>query len=50
MKKLNKIWWNDKVKERLLNSDIENEYKINENDKVRSQTAIYDYYLEKNKN
>ncbi|MCL4144549.1 UNVERIFIED_CONTAM: hypothetical protein GTU68_014456 [Idotea baltica] len=42
------ICWSDNVKARLLNSTIENEYRINSNAKVRSQTAIYDYYLNKN--
>lgn len=44
------ICWNDNVKARLLNTSIENEYRVNNNPKVRSQTAIHDYYLEKNKN
>ncbi|GAA4231339.1 polyphosphate kinase 1 [Postechiella marina] len=42
------ICWSDNVKARLLNTDIENEYKIDNKPKVRSQTAIYDYYLNKN--
>tara|TARA_R110000868_G_scaffold5821_2_gene34092 strand:+ start:2717 stop:4780 length:2064 start_codon:yes stop_codon:yes gene_type:complete len=37
--------WNDNVKARLLNTSIENEYKVNDKEKVRSQFAIYDYYL-----
>ena len=42
------ICWSDNVKARLLNSKNENEYRINNNAKVRSQTAIHDYYLNKN--
>ncbi|MEP1488474.1 MAG: polyphosphate kinase 1 [Algibacter sp.] len=42
------ICWSDNVKARLLNTSIENEYRIDNNGKVRSQTAIYDYYLNKN--
>ena len=42
------ICWSDNVKARLLNSENENEYRINNNAKVRSQTAIHDYYLNKN--
>lgn len=41
------ICWSDNVKARLLNTSIENEYRVNENPKVRSQVAIYDYYLDK---
>ncbi len=36
--------WNDNVKARLLNTSNENEYKIDNKEKVRSQFAIYDYY------
>ncbi|WP_418604073.1 polyphosphate kinase 1 [Hwangdonia sp.] len=42
-----KICWNDNVKARLLNTAKENEYRINDKPKVRSQIAIYDYYLNK---
>ncbi|WNH10398.1 polyphosphate kinase 1 [Thalassobellus suaedae] len=41
------ICWNDNVKARLLNESQENEYKINDKPKVRSQFATYDYYLNK---
>lgn len=44
------ICWSDNIKSRLLNTSVENEYRINDNTKVRSQTAIYDYYLNKNNN
>lgn len=44
------ICWSDNVKARLLNTLTENEYRQNNNSKVRSQTALYDYYLNKNKN
>ncbi len=41
------IAWNDNVKARILNDSQNNEYKINNQPKVRSQYAIYDYYLKK---
>ncbi|GGZ70655.1 polyphosphate kinase 1 [Algibacter mikhailovii] len=41
------ISWNDNVKARLLNDSQENEYRVNEKEKVRSQYAVYDYYLKK---
>ncbi len=41
------ISWNDNVKARVLNDSQENEYLKNDKDKVRSQFAIYDYYLNK---
>ncbi|WP_298535535.1 polyphosphate kinase 1 [uncultured Algibacter sp.] len=41
------ISWNDNVKARLLNDSQENEYRVNGNEKVRSQYAVYDYYLKK---
>ena len=44
------ICWNDNVKARLINTSEENEYRINDNPKVRSQIAIYDYYLNKLQN
>ncbi|MEW4924580.1 polyphosphate kinase 1 [Algibacter sp. 2305UL17-15] len=44
------ICWSDNVKARLLNTGNENEYRKNNNTKVRSQIALYDYYLEKLKN
>jgi polyphosphate kinase len=37
--------WNDNVKARLINTSNENEYKVDDKEKVRSQFAIYDYYL-----
>ena len=44
------ISWSDNVKARLLNDSQENEYRVNSNEKVRSQFAIYDYYLKKLEN
>ncbi|WP_406683666.1 polyphosphate kinase 1 [Seonamhaeicola sp. MEBiC1930] len=44
------ICWNDNVKARLINTPNENEYKVNDKPKIRSQVAIYDYYLDKLKN
>lgn len=44
------ICWSDNVKARLINTPNENEYRTDNNTKVRSQIAIYDYYLEKLKN
>lgn len=44
------ICWNDNVKARLINTSKENEYRLNDKQKVRSQTAIYDYYLKKLEN
>ncbi len=44
------ICWSDNIKARLINTSNENEYKINGDTKVRSQIALYDYYLEKLKN
>ncbi|WOD43061.1 polyphosphate kinase 1 [Hwangdonia lutea] len=41
------ICWNDNVKARLLNTANENEYRINDKPRVRSQIDIYDYYLNK---
>ena len=41
------ICWRDNVKARLINTSTENEYRINDKPKVRSQFATYDYYLEK---
>src|SRR5690606_15823068 len=41
------ICWSDNVKARLINTSYENEYKIDDNPKVRSQVATYDYYLKK---
>lgn len=44
------ISWNDNVKARVLNDSQENEYRQNDKEKVRSQFAIYDYYLKKIEN
>lgn len=41
------ICWSDNVKARFLNESQDNEYRINDKPKVRSQYATYDYYLEK---
>ncbi|MFI1773634.1 polyphosphate kinase 1 [Thalassobellus citreus] len=41
------ICWNDNVKARLLNESQNNEYRVNDKPKVRSQFATYDYYLNK---
>jgi polyphosphate kinase len=41
------ICWNDNVKARMLNESQENEYRVNNKEKVRSQFAIYDYYVKK---
>lgn len=44
------ICWSDNVKARLINTENENEYRVNDKPKVRSQIALYDYYLDKLKN
>ncbi len=44
------ICWSDNVKARLINTTQENEYKLNDKQKVRSQLAIYDYYQNKLEN
>lgn len=44
------ICWSDNVKARLINTSQENEYKLNDKQKVRSQLAIYDYYKNKLEN
>jgi polyphosphate kinase len=44
------ISWSDNVKARLINTPNENEYRIDNNPKVRSQIATYDYYLKKLEN
>lgn len=41
------ISWNDNVKARLLNASQKNEYRKDNKEKIRSQLAIYDYYLKK---
>ena len=44
------ICWSDNVKARVLNASQENEYKVNKNEKVRSQFETYNYYLKKLEN
>lgn len=44
------ISWNDNVKARLLCGNHENKYRRNDLPKVRSQFAIYDYYVDKLQN
>ncbi|GAA4899654.1 polyphosphate kinase 1 [Flaviramulus aquimarinus] len=44
------ISWSDNVKARVLNDSQENEYRINDQEKVRSQFAVYDYYIKKLEN
>lgn len=44
------ICWSDNVKARMLNDSQENQYRVNDNEKVRSQFAIYDYYVKKLEN
>ncbi|WP_298497838.1 polyphosphate kinase 1 [uncultured Algibacter sp.] len=44
------ISWSDNVKARILNDSQENEYRINNKLKVRSQFATYDYYIKKLEN
>jgi polyphosphate kinase len=39
--------WNDSVKARIFNEAQDNEYRESRNGEVRSQFAMYDYYLEK---
>jgi polyphosphate kinase len=41
------IGWSDNVKARIISSKNDNAYRRNDNVKVRSQLAMYDYYLEK---
>ncbi|TBN00475.1 polyphosphate kinase 1 [Hyunsoonleella flava] len=41
------ICWSDNVKARLINTQKENEYRVDDNPRVRSQIALYDYYLDK---
>ncbi len=41
------ICWKDNIKSRLINTDKENEYRLNAKVKVRSQIALYDYYVDK---
>lgn len=44
------ISWNDNIKARVLNDSQENEYRVNDKEKVRSQFAVYDYYHKKLEN
>lgn len=41
------IGWSDNVKARIQSSDLKNEYKKNDNIKIRSQQEIYNYYAAK---
>ena len=41
------ISWNDNVKARVFSESQDNAYRKNGNAKIRSQFAMYDYYLEK---
>ncbi|MFS4456887.1 polyphosphate kinase 1 [Maribacter sp. 2304DJ31-5] len=41
------ISWRDNVKARLFNEAQDNAYRENNKEKVRSQFALYDYYLDK---
>ena len=41
------ICWSDNVKAREITKKINNAYRTNENEKVRSQFKIYEYYQEK---
>ena len=43
-----KIYWNDNVKSRFINSPKINSYKKNKNPVYRSQPEVYKYYQEKN--
>ncbi|WP_299336889.1 polyphosphate kinase 1 [uncultured Psychroserpens sp.] len=41
------ICWNDNVKARVIDKTQSNEYKRNNNPKIRAQFALYDYFKEK---
>ncbi len=41
------ISWNDNVKARIFNKSQDNTYRENKNIQIRSQFAMYDYYLDK---
>ena len=41
------ISWRDNVKSRIFDEDQDSKYRINELPKLRSQFAMYDYYLDK---
>lgn len=42
------IGWKDNVKARIISQKQDNAYRTTEGEKIRSQEAIYQYYLEKN--
>lgn len=44
------ISWNDNVKARVISDSQDNKYRINDKEKVRSQFATYQYYLDKMNN
>ena len=44
------ISWNDNVKARVFNKAQNNAYRKNDKPKLRSQFAMYDYYLDKLEN
>ena len=44
------ISWSDNVKARILNESQKNEYRKSKAPKIRSQFALYDYYLKKLEN
>jgi polyphosphate kinase len=44
------ICWSDNVKARIISANPNNEYRRDNNPRVRSQFATYDYYLEKMSN
>ncbi len=44
------ISWNDNVKARVFSAKQDNAYRENDNPKLRSQFALYDYYVDKLKN
>jgi len=41
------IAWNDNVKARVLNKEMDNRYKNDGKPPIRSQFATYDYYVNK---
>lgn len=41
------ICWSDNVKARQIDGSQSNNYRVNDNEKVRSQVATYNYYLKK---
>ncbi|MCH4553329.1 MULTISPECIES: polyphosphate kinase 1 [Aestuariibaculum] len=44
------ISWSDNVKARIICDSQENKYRVNDKEKVRSQFATYEYYVDKMKN